>query len=150
MPCIFSFECNASFVNERLALVEALLKDPDVQGRALYPSVLPTRDLARQNAPYHAGRLAANIGLVLRTGTRSSTARIRTNLPYSWMRERGGEIVPVHAKMLHWIDYGGGEHFAYHVHQEGTHYMERAYEETRPIVPPLYLVNLLHELWKAL
>jgi len=130
-------------VDAKLAAIQALLSEPATFMKALEPAVAPTLAAERANAPFHDGGLVGNI----RTESAGPMAiAVRTDLPYSWMRERGGDIRPVRAAMLHWFDYGGGEHFAMHVHQEGTHYAERAYEETRLGIPPLFRAALMGQI----
>jgi len=142
---LFSAKVLVAPVEAKLAKLQALLADPGTHQRALVPAVEPTLAAAKANAPVHEGGLAESIHTEIVGGGLAAVA-VRTSLPYSWMRERGGEIVPVNAAMLHWFDYGGGEHFWMHVHQEGTSYMERAYEETRLSIPPLYLKGLLAQI----
>jgi len=126
-----------------LARIEAKMRDPATALRALVPATEPTLFAAQENAPVHEGFLTANIRQEI---VGPSAIAIRTDLPYSWMRERGGTIKPVRAQALHWFDYEGGKHFSQHVEQTGDFYMERAYEATRASIPPLFLANYMAEL----
>lgn len=130
-------------VEVELSRIESLLKNDEVHLRALVSGVEPMVAACREEAPFHEGALKDNIRPVI-VGARS--VAIRTDLPYSWMRERGGIIRVKNAPRLHWFDYSGGEHFAIQVTQTGDYYMERGYEATRGVVPGFYMANLMAEL----
>ena len=143
MTLLFRATCEIAAADAKLALVQKLLRSPQSQFACLYEAAKPTQEAAKTNAPYHSGKLAGNIRSV---EIGPGMLAVRTDLPYSWMRERGGTIVPKRASLLHWFDYGGGEHFASSVTQTGTHYMQRAYEETRLAIPVIYLRTLLAQI----
>lgn len=143
---------NAAAVQRRLDALTTTLTNPANQTRALGLALASTVMLARTNAPKHTGRLAASIGQIPQVGA-VPTVIIRTSLPHSWMRERGtaglpgGVLRPRRARMLRWVDYSGVAHAAFAVTQEGDHYMERAYEQTRHEIPAAFTKYLL---WTAL
>lgn len=136
-------------VDARLAEIEVMLNSPKVLLSNLMTALEPTLAVAQENAPFHEGTLRENIRI---EPVGEQSAAVRTDLPYSWMRERGtegldgGVLRPKNASLLHWFDYGGGEWFATEVKQEGTHYMERSYEESRLGIPLFFLANLMAEI----
>lgn len=56
---------------------------------------------AKRRAPVRVGLLRGSIHSEMLGRMR---ARFGSQLRYAWMRERGGTIVPVRARMLSWID----------------------------------------------
>ena len=140
--------CNAAVVQQRITTIGYLLENPYSHLRALRPAVEKTALHARVNAPWRTGDLARNIRVVT-AATAPVTVVVRTDLPYSWMRERGGDIPARRAKYLRWVNYSGQLRFAKQVTQTGTHYMKRAHEETWRTIPPAFLRNLLYHVWAS-
>lgn len=103
-------------------------------GTALEAGMLPGSNRAKELAPYRTGNLRRSIlvAIIAITST-SAEGRIGTNLIYAPMQEYGGTIVPVNAKMLHWVDPStGADVFAHSVTIPPHPYMRPALDETWP------------------
>jgi len=97
---------------------------------------------AKGFAPKQTGALAAAIRVLEPTSigatiTGSYGVQKTSALPYPFMREYGGTIVPVRAKYLVFRGRDGGLVFAKSVTQKGTRYMNRSFDIVRPRLIPV-------------
>lgn len=92
---------------------------------------------ARGFAPHKSGSLAAaikvlqpvSVGAVI---TGSYGVRKTEDMPYPFMREYGGTIVPKKGQFLKFPGRNGGWIFVRSVTQTGTRYMNRSFDIVRP------------------
>jgi hypothetical protein len=105
-------------------------------GQALEVGMLPGSNLAKQLAPYRTGNLRRSIhAAVVAIMAASAEGQIGTNLEYAAAQEYGATIVPVNAKMLHWVDPVSGEDiFARQVTLPPRPYMRPALDQGWPLM----------------
>jgi hypothetical protein len=105
-------------------------------GQALEVGMLPGSNLAKQFAPYRTGNLRRSIhAAIVAITAASAEGQIGTNLEYAPAQEYGATIVPVNAKMLHWVDPVTGEDvFAHQVTLPPQPYMRPALDQGWPLM----------------
>lgn len=109
---------------------------PAMLGVALTAGAMPLTNRARQLCPYRTGNLRRSIHFTLvALAGMYAEGKAGSNLVYARIQEEGGTIVPVHAKMLHWVDPDTGEDiFARKVEIPPRPYMRPAADETYMLV----------------
>lgn len=91
------------------------------------------------------GGLAGSITVNLSGSDTHAEAEIGPTKVYGRIQELGGVIMPVHAKMLHWVK-DGVHHFANVVHLKPRPYLRPAVDEHTPQI----LEAIKNALWRSI
>lgn len=99
---------------------------------AVKAGALPIENAAEQKAPKKTRSLARSITTAIEADRNRADATIGpsgSSTAYAAQKEFGGTIVPKNAKLLHWVDESGNDHFAKSVTQAAQPYMRPAWDE---------------------
>lgn len=120
-------------IGERELLAKLRGLSAAVRGAHLQAAVragaLLIENSAKGKAPYRTGTLRRSIHTEVEGDDSRATATIGTDVVYAAQVEFGGTIKPKNAKMLHWVDAGGQDHFAFAVTQPARPYLRPAFDE---------------------
>ena len=97
---------------------------------------------SKQTAPVLTGTLRRSIHVnsITQLGPGRWQSTTGPSVIYARFREKGGTIRPKNKPMLAWPGAGGTYIFAKSVTQKGSHYMQRAFDESIPAVRDIYRV----------
>lgn len=94
------------------------------------------------------GGLAGSITVNIKGGGTKAEAEIGPTKVYGRIQELGGVIVPIHAKLLHWVK-DGIEYFAHAVHIPARPYLRPAVDEHIPEITEAIASTLARKLSEA-
>jgi HK97 gp10 family phage protein len=99
---------------------------------AVKAGAMPIENAAEQKAPKKTRTLARSITTAIEADRNHAEAQIGPSgaaTPYAAQKEFGGTITAKNARMLHWVDEDGQDHFAWAVTQQAQPYMRPAWDE---------------------
>jgi hypothetical protein len=102
---------------------------------SLTAGALPLVNEAKRRCPFRRGNLRRSLHFAITAAAFDyAEGNAGTNVEYARAQEEGATIVPVHAKMLHWVDEDGQDIFAREVTLPPRPYLRPAYDGTTQIV----------------